>query len=59
MWVSDTADQEAKSIQMWNRKERFLNRKKHEETTLARSDTLTHLTDYSDLGSLSDVSSGY
>ena len=27
------AEQEARSIQLWNKKERFLRRKKHEETT--------------------------
>ena len=27
-----TAEQEARSIQLWNKKERFLRRKKHEET---------------------------
>ena len=33
LWLKDTAEQEARSIQLWNKKERFLRRKKHEETT--------------------------
>ena len=32
LWLKDTAEQEARSIQLWNKKERFLRRKKHEET---------------------------
>ena len=31
-WNTETADQEARSVQIWNRKERFLTRKKYEET---------------------------
>ena len=32
LWNTDTANQEARSIQIWNKKERFLNRKKHEDS---------------------------
>ena len=34
LWLKDTAEQEARSVQLWNKKERFLRRKKHEESTL-------------------------
>ena len=32
MWFQETADQECRSIDIWKKKERFLNRKKYEET---------------------------
>ena len=31
-WIEETAEQEARSVQLWNKKERFLRRKKHEES---------------------------
>ena len=31
MWHSETSDQEHRSIEIWNKKERFLIRKKYEE----------------------------
>ena len=33
LWTNDTKEQEARSLQIWNKKERFLRRKKHEETS--------------------------
>ena len=33
LWLKETAEQEARSIQLWDKKERFLRRKKHEEST--------------------------
>ena len=43
LWSTDTADQEARSIQIWNKKERFLIRKKYEETSTDHDNRTTPL----------------
>ena len=37
LWTNETKEQEARSLQIWSKKERFLRRKKHEETRYSYS----------------------
>ena len=46
LWLRETAEQEARLIQLWYDKERFLSRKKHEESTVSLS-TLSETTYFS------------